>query len=233
MVGSERGRIVFLCSGGGGNLALVHAASSLGLIDADVIEVFSDRPSAANEVAHRLGISQRVIDFGGEDQAALVDALTPCRADLIVTNVHRILRPAVVEAFRGRLVNLHYSLLPAFGGAIGARPLNAALAFGCKLVGSTVHWVDESVDGGRPIAQCAVPVGDGVPSPDELMNVVFRSGGLALLASLRSLLRGAMGGKGKVLSVLGHDCLFAGPHEDLPILVDDHELWDRVRAAVR
>lgn len=231
---AEPRRIVFLCSGGGGNLALVQAAISLGLLDAEIVTVLSDRESGANRVAERLGIAHRVVDFAGEEQSALRESLVHCHPDLIVTNVHRILKPAVVEAFRGRLINLHYSLLPAFGGAIGARPLQSALAHGCKLVGATVHWVDESVDGGRPIAQCAVPVGDDPASLDDLMNVVFRCGGLGLLASLRALLRGVgAGGQGRVLSVLGRSCLLAGPDDELPVVDDGHALWERVRAAVQ
>lgn len=227
-------RIVFLCSGGGGNLALVQSAISLGLLDANIVSVFSDRESGANRVAERLGLEQRVLDFGGEDQDVLQKHLAQCQPDLIVTNVHRILRRPVVDVYRGRLINLHYALLPAFGGVIGARPLRSALDFGCKLVGTTVHWVDETVDGGRPIAQCAIPVGEGVPSVEALMNVVFRCGGVGLLASLRALLRGAMiGGQGRMLTVLGHPCLFAGPIDDLLILDDSHPLWGHVHAAVQ
>lgn len=72
---------------------------------------------------------------------------------MIMTNIHRILSSRVVERCRGRLVNLHYSLLPMFGGLIGMDPIRRAIEAGCRFVGTTVHHVVEAVDAGPVISQ--------------------------------------------------------------------------------
>ena len=70
----------------------------------------------------------------------------------------RLLSPCFIEAFRGRILNIHPSLLPAFPGLDAQRQ---ALAHGVKVSGCTVHFVDETLDGGPIIAQRAVPVMEG------------------------------------------------------------------------
>ena len=66
----------------------------------------------------------------------------------------RIVGPTLLEAYRGRIINLHPSLLPSFKGA---HAIEQALEFGVKVFGATIHYVDETLDGGRIIAQRAVP----------------------------------------------------------------------------
>ena len=85
----------------------------------------------------------------------------------------------MVGRFRGRMINLHYALLPAFKGLQGAESVRQALAAGCKLVGSTVHEVAEEVDAGPILAQSAVAV--TTQDLDVMMDRVFRSGCLCLL----------------------------------------------------
>ena len=78
----------------------------------------------------------------------------------------RILSPPFVDAFRGRILNLHPSLLPAFGGCMDA--VDRALAHGVKITGCTVHLVTDEVDGGPILLQAAVPVLEG-DSHDTLL----------------------------------------------------------------
>ncbi len=128
----------------------------------------SDNPDArALERARQAGIRTVVIpwaDFHTRDEfsEALGDAVEDSGASLIVlAGFMRILSPALVERFRGRIINIHPSLLPAFPGV---NAVGQALAHGVKVTGVTVHIVDEGVDTGPILAQRAVPVlpGDDV-----------------------------------------------------------------------
>jgi phosphoribosylglycinamide formyltransferase-1 len=179
-------RIVFLCSGGGGNLRFIARAAALGALpDAAVAAVLTDRECLANQFAREQGLSTQVLDFSGGEQAAVSTALDRYAPDIVVTNVHKILSASVIERAPARLVNLHYSLLPAYGGLIGTRPVEMALADGAKFIGVTAHEVDIAVDAGRQIAQAVVPT-----MPDDtvasVMDIIFRSGCLTLLEALQA-----------------------------------------------
>jgi len=180
-------RIVFLCSGSGGNLRFVAQAIRMGWIDeAQICAVLSDRECDANAFARAQGLPTEVLDFSAAGQLAVVDRLRAFGPDVIVTTVHRILVPELAQAFCGKLVNLHYSLLPAFAATIGDRPVRQALDYGAKFLGVTVHFVDEGVDTGRPIVQ-AVTAAPQEPELEAVMNVLFRSGCVGLLHAIASL----------------------------------------------
>jgi phosphoribosylglycinamide formyltransferase-1 len=180
----ETCKIVFLCSGGGGNLRFVDAAIRLGWIEnAELSAVLSDRECPANRFARSSGIETQVSDFSPASQLNLLTDLCRSNPAVIVTTVNKIQIPELVQTFRGRLVNLHYSLLPAFSGLIGAKPLRQALEYGAKFVGTTVHLVNEGVDTGKPIVQSVTSTR---PADNEasLMDVVFRCGCISLLTAL-------------------------------------------------
>lgn len=177
-------RIVFLCSGGGGNLRFLSQAAALGTLpDATIAAVLSDRECPANRFARGQGLPTQVLDFTDEGQQTVVAALVALAPDIVVTNVHKILAPSVIEASTARLINLHYSLLPAYGGLIGIRPVETALTDGAKFIGVTAHEVEVEVDAGRPIVQAVIPTRprDTVAT---VMDTVFRCGCLALLEAL-------------------------------------------------
>lgn len=184
-------RIVFLCSGNGGNLKFVAHVIRMGWIDdAEICAVLSDRECGANVFARAHCLPTEVLDFSGAGQLTLIDRLNAFAADVVVTTVHKILSPDVVRAFDGRLLNLHYSLLPAFAATIGAQPVRMALNYGAKFVGVTLHRVDEGVDSGRPILQ-AVTATPAATAPaamlEAMMNVLFRSGCIGLLNCLATV----------------------------------------------
>ena len=181
-------KIAFLCSGGGGNLRFMAQAIRMGWIgDAEICAVLSDRECAANSFARSRGIDTEVIDFSATAQTAVLAKLRNIDADVIVTTVHKILVSEVVRAFSGKLVNLHYSLLPAFAAEIGDRPVRRALDYGAKFVGITVHLVDENVDTGWPIIQAVTAIQPG-STTQALMNTLFRSGCVGLLNAIASFL---------------------------------------------
>jgi phosphoribosylglycinamide formyltransferase-1 len=156
-------RIVVLASGSGTLLQALLDADGLG---GRIVAVGSDRADAQALVrAAALPTFcvplDRYADRPGWD-AALADEVGRHDPDWVVTaGFMRLLGPAFLHRFAGRIVNSHPALLPAFPGAHGVRD---ALAYGVKVTGCTVHLVDAGVDSGPIIAQEAVPV---VPGDDE------------------------------------------------------------------
>lgn len=176
--------ILFLCSGGGGNLRFVHQAIQRGWLPGwQKISVITDRECPASDYAREQGLPVACVDFKSDGQAALRETAKLHAPDMIITTVHKILGQKFLAAFEGKMLNLHYSLLPAFAGSIGVSPVKAAMHFGTCLGGATVHKVTAEVDGGQPQAQVAFPL-----MPDDVlehvMEVEFRSGCIALLSAL-------------------------------------------------
>ncbi len=207
-------RVVFLCSGGGGNLRFIAEAIHLGILEnSEICGVITDRECPASIFAKLNNIPVSECDFSENNQPDVMKRLIELDPGVIVSNVHKILSPVVVDSFYGKLINLHYSLLPAFGGVIGAKALNQALDYGVQLVGTTVHLVDDLLDGGSPIIQAAIPVsqGDEVPT---LMDIVFRTGCISLLTGMR-LIRDekqtAPGVLSSIIEISGRSVLFNPP----------------------
>ena len=183
-------RIVILASGSGTLLQALLDAVATGAVNVDVVAVGSDVSGAqALARAESAGVDTFVIapaDFRDRESwnAALLSALEGARPDWIVcAGFMRILGPAVVDAFPGRVVNTHPALLPAFPGAHGVRD---ALRYGVKVTGCTVHLVDHGVDTGPILAQQAVEVreDDDEASLHERIKVVERMLLVRTLASL-------------------------------------------------
>lgn len=177
--------LVFLCSGGGGNLRFIDLAIRENWISRwTKVVVIADRECPALAYARNENLDHFVIDFEEKDHVSLTALAMSLEPDLIVTTVHRILKPPFVKLFKSRMLNLHYSLLPSFPGSIGSAPVQEAVAYGSSLIGATVHQVTDNVDLGRPEVQVAFPV-SVADTIDKSMNLVFRAGCHALLTSLR------------------------------------------------
>jgi phosphoribosylglycinamide formyltransferase-1 len=153
---------VVLVSGRGSNLKAILEAIDAGRCRAGVTAVIADRSSApALQLAVDRGIPTTVVrpkDHPDRDawDAALADAIAAHAPDLVVlAGFMRIVGPAVLARFGGRVINVHPALLPAFPGMDAPRQ---ALAAGVRLSGCTVHVVDAGVDTGPILAQAAVPV---------------------------------------------------------------------------
>jgi phosphoribosylglycinamide formyltransferase 1 len=141
--------------------------------------LLSDRAEApALELAHAAGIPTQLLPADPEaSEAVLLSALESHGIRLVILAGYlRLVPPSVVQRFRGALVNLHPSLLPAFGGKgmYGRRVHEAVLASGTQVTGVTVHRVDERFDEGPILAQWPVPVlpGDTVASLAERIQGV-------------------------------------------------------------
>jgi phosphoribosylglycinamide formyltransferase 1 len=153
-------RIAVAISGRGSNLeALLHALGPGA--PAEIVLVISDRAGAAGlELARSRKIPAKVLEDAA-DGAAWLDLLQRHETELLVLAGYLRLVPApVISAYRGRIINVHPALLPAFGGKgmYGHRVHEAVLASGARESGATVHLVDEVYDHGSILAQERVPV---------------------------------------------------------------------------
>jgi phosphoribosylglycinamide formyltransferase 1 len=158
------GKIVVLISGTGTNMEALVEACERGDVPAEVVAVFADRDCLGLRAAEKRSIPAERIDFGDFDSReawseALRDAVAGYEPDLVVSaGLMRITSPVFVDAFQGRLINLHPSLLPAFPGP---RAVRDALEHGVRVTGSTVHFIDYDVDQGAILLQEAVRIETG------------------------------------------------------------------------
>ncbi|MDX2194241.1 MAG: phosphoribosylglycinamide formyltransferase [Gemmatimonadales bacterium] len=156
-------RVAVAISGRGSNLEALARALDHAPV-AELAVVLSNRASAPGlDHARRRGVPAHVL-ADPADGAEWLATLAEARADLLVLAGYLKLVPApVIAAWRGRILNIHPSLLPAFGGAgmYGARVHAAVLASGATESGCTVHLVDEVYDRGAILAQARVPVMPG------------------------------------------------------------------------
>ncbi|HEX7294275.1 MAG TPA: phosphoribosylglycinamide formyltransferase [Pyrinomonadaceae bacterium] len=157
-------RIAILISGRGSNMvALADAISSGAIANAEIAMVLSDKPTAPGlQLARDRGLQTSVVERRGRNredhEREIISVLRASEVDLVcLAGYMRLLSPCFIEEFRGRILNIHPSLLPAFPGLDAHRQ---ALAHGVKVSGCTVHFVDDTLDGGPIIAQRVVPVLD-------------------------------------------------------------------------
>lgn len=157
-------KIGILISGRGSNmLALAEAVGAGRIPGAEIVVVVSDHGDAAGLArARERGIEALAVERLGrtraEHDAEIAARLRERGVELVcLAGYMRLLSSQFIEAFRGRILNIHPSLLPSFTGLDAQRQ---ALLYGVKWTGCTVHFVDETLDGGPIIAQVAVPVAE-------------------------------------------------------------------------
>jgi phosphoribosylglycinamide formyltransferase 1 len=168
----SRKRIAILISGRGSNLSALFRADLSG----DIVVIGSNKTEAKGlELARDAGIATFVLNhkmFPSREafDQAMVDELRQHRPDIVVlSGFMRILTPVFVDAFAGRMMNVHPSLLPSYPGLDTHRK---AIEDGVKLAGCTVHFVNGELDGGPIILQAAVHVDDD-ETPETLQTKVL------------------------------------------------------------
>lgn len=175
-------KIVVMVSGGGTNLqAIIDSVKNGQITNAEIAGVISNNKNAyALERARENNIPARYIspkDYDSREEfneklLEAVDALSP---DLVVlAGFLVVIPPAMIERYRNRMINIHPSLIPSFCGKgyYGLKVHEAALGRGVKVVGATVHFVDEGTDTGPIILQKAVEVQQG-DTPEVLQRRVM------------------------------------------------------------
>ncbi len=201
---SNKARIAVLVSGGGTNLQALIDAQQSGILHSGEIQlVISNNPSAfALERAAKANIDTLVISkkaLGSQEafEQAIMDALDQNGIDIIVlAGFMSILSERFTSAYPKRIINVHPSLIPAFCGKgfYGLRVHEAALEYGVKVTGATVHFVNEVPDGGEIILQKAVKIRPN-DTPETLQKRVMRLAEWKLLPAAVEQVSAAMKGE--------------------------------------
>lgn len=166
-------KIAIIASGSGTNAQAMFDKIKEGRLHAEVVLVACNRPGAkVLDRARAFGVPVAEMDHKQYPDresfdAALADAVKKSGAELVVlAGYMRMLTHVFLQAFPGRVINLHPAILPSFPGVHGGPD---AQAWGVKITGCTVHFVDEKMDNGAVIVQAAVP---SIPGEDidDLMN---------------------------------------------------------------
>ena len=185
-------RIGILLSGRGSNFEAIADSVAAGRIDATIAVVLSNREQARGlEIARQRGLNGVCITSRGLDRivydAMLIDVLRQNQVDLVcLAGYMRLLSNEFIRAFRGSILNIHPSLLPAFPG-LDAQ--HQALEHGVKISGCTVHFVDEQLDSGPIIIQAAVPVADD-DTVESLSDRILREEHRIYTEAIRLVLSG-------------------------------------------
>ncbi len=174
--------IAVLVSGGGTNLqALIDAQNSGVIISGRIVCVISSKPGVyALERAEKAGIPHYALDRKAigrqafEDETARIIAQSGAKL-IVLAGFLSILSADFIKNFPGRIINVHPALIPSFcgKGMYGLKVHEAALGYGVKVTGATVHYVNEIPDGGEIIMQKAVNIRDG-DTPEKLQKRVMK-----------------------------------------------------------
>ena len=161
-------------SGYGSNFEAIAKACQSGELEAQVVLMVCDKPTArVNALADELGVER--LTFSAKDyaskaeyEAEIVERCKALGVELIcLAGYMRLVGETLMGAYEGRMINIHPSLLPSFAGKDA---VERAMEWGVKVYGATIHYVDSTLDGGKIIAQRAIPYeGDSI---DELMAMI-------------------------------------------------------------
>jgi len=163
-----------LGSGRGSNAKAILQAQRAGHLGrGEVVHIFADKPDAGIlQLGAEFGVPATYLDpapfktkLEGEGEARYIKAIRECAPDIVVlAGFMRVIKPGFLEAFAGRIINLHPSLLPSFPGLDG---IGQAWRRGVKITGCTVHYVTAEVDGGPIVDQAVVRI-----EPDDTLETL-------------------------------------------------------------
>ncbi|MCR5745525.1 MAG: phosphoribosylglycinamide formyltransferase [Bacteroidales bacterium] len=184
-------RLAVFASGSGTNFEAIAQACVDGRIDARIALLVCDVPGAkVLERGERFGVETfcfrpKSYACKADFESEIADRMDALGIDLVcLAGYMRIIGPTLLERYGGRIINIHPSLLPAFKGA---HAVEDAVAYGVKVYGITIHWVDATLDGGRIIAQEAFPY-DGC-DPAEVHRIGQRIEHRLYIETIQKLLQ--------------------------------------------
>ena len=164
-------QLAVFASGTGTNFVAIAKACAAGVIDADVAVMVCDKPGAAViDRARELGVETFVFSPKDYPSKAAFEAEIVQVLDAKKVGYMRIVGETLLKAYEGKIVNIHPSLLPSFKGA---HAVEDAVAYGVKVYGITIHWVNADLDGGRIIAQRAFPYEGSDPAEVHRLGQVI------------------------------------------------------------
>ena len=191
MATQSRHKIAVFASGYGSNFEVITRAAQSGEISADVVLMVCDKPSArVCSLADAMGVDKFV--FSAKEYPSKADyereIVSQCRergVELIcLAGYMRLVGEELLNAYKGRIINIHPSLLPAFAGV---KPIERAMEYGVKVYGATIHYVDETLDGGKIISQRAIEYeGNDI---EELTKLIHEAEHKLYINTLQKLLK--------------------------------------------
>lgn len=204
-------KLTVLVSGGGTNLqAIIDRIADGTIRNAEIVKVISNNPGVyALERAAGAGIPAEVISpksYANREEfhEALLAALQASGADLIVLAGCLVAIPQqVVEAYRGRIINIHPALIPSFCGKgyYGLHVHEKVLERGVKVTGATVHFVDEDLDHGQIILQKAVEIPEGITAKELQQKVMEEAEWIILPKAIDLIARGKVRIEGHIAHI--------------------------------
>jgi phosphoribosylglycinamide formyltransferase-1 len=186
-------KIAALISGGGSNLQSVIDAIETGSLPAQLVMVLADRPAAGLNRAEKHGIPSVLLnrkDYGSSLSKILMEHIPEDTDLIILAGYLSILTSEFIERWKGKIINIHPSLLPDFGGKgmYGMNVHKAVLEAGREISGCSVHYVDTGVDTGEIILQKKVPVLSG-DTPELLQARVLEKEHKLLVESIQLIIK--------------------------------------------
>ena len=178
--------IVFFCSGNGGNLKYIFLMRDI--LNINISAVFINQECGASDFAKMKGIPVFKYNFDRtkKDDEIILTSLKKLKPNIVITTINRILSSRIISLKEIKFINLHYSLLPAYGGLIGLKPLEEGLKRVNSFSGTTCHEVEEEVDSGKTLSQGVFIIANKTIS--SLAQVNFECGLLTLVSGILSLL---------------------------------------------
>ncbi len=217
-------KIVFLVSGSGGTLRFLYYAIKRLELDIEITGVISDRECTALDFAVQNKIYSKKIKYDRTSPGDLRSELETLQPGLIVTNIHKIIDTGTLKIFPEKFINLHYSLLPSFGGIIGMETVERAKKLNTGFIGGTCHEVCEEVDAGRIIQQGCFAV--DWDRDKDIVDTVFKVSCIVLLGGIMTKFVLSSGTKEQlILNNRKANFSPALPFDD----VFDDALWELIR----
>ena len=175
-------RIIFLVSGSGGTLKFLLNAFELVKIHYQIVGVLGDRDCGALKFAENKKIYCKKIFYNRSNVDELQSELKHLNPDIIITNIHKIIDEDTLYLWHDKFINVHYSLLPSFGGLIGMETVQKAKEQNVKFIGGTCHKVSKVVDAGKIVQQGCFSV--DWDNDENVVDTVFKTSCFCLLGGL-------------------------------------------------
>jgi phosphoribosylglycinamide formyltransferase-1 len=162
-------------------MKFIQLGQQMNILKGIQLSVIADRDCPSIDFAKKNHIPAEVISYHRNDNGALKRSLEKLNPDIIVTTWAKIIDKELVSEYSGKMINLHYSLLPAFSGQMGTEPIENAYRQNCQYIGTTCHYVNENVDAGTIISQAILKT--DIPI-EKAIQEVFKKGCMILLNSI-------------------------------------------------
>jgi phosphoribosylglycinamide formyltransferase-1 len=175
-------KIVFLVSGAGGTLKFLYYAIKIFNVDFEIVGVLADRECESLHFAEKKNIFSKKIKYTQNNVDELRAELFLLNPDIIVTNIHKIIDEVTLSFWENKFLNVHYSLLPSFGGLIGMETVAKAREQYVKTIGGTCHEVSKEVDAGKILQQGCFSV--DWDNEELIIDTVFKTTCFCLLGSI-------------------------------------------------